>query len=293
MRKPKNFRELSEIYLPEIERRAAELLPEKQKFTPLLNKALRYVLKTGGKRIRPLIFIASYRAFRNKISKGEEEKMLSFACGLEFIHNYSLIHDDIMDGDDVRRGFKTVHRKFGESIAILAGDALLTRGLEVLYENFPRAAKIVNRKIGIPGMVSGQAADIESEGKSRLSKAALFYTHTNKTAAFISAAAAAGALAAGAPPRAVKIMAEYGENVGVAFQIRDDLLDRIGKKSKYKKSRTDEKNKKMTILSFFSVDGAENLVKEFSEMAANKIKKLSSGTILLEEIVGLLISREK
>ncbi|MCD6413027.1 MAG: polyprenyl synthetase family protein [Elusimicrobia bacterium] len=294
MTKSADWTSFAGTYLPKIEKRLRELLPKKQKFAPLLDKAIEYVFSSGGKRIRPLLFIAVYEAVRGKISKREERPVISFASGVEFIHNYSLIHDDIMDGDDMRRGFQTIHKKFGMNIAILTGDALLTRGLEILYENFPAAARIVNSRIGVPGMISGQSADIENEGKKTAKKDEIFYIHFNKTAAFISGVTEAAGKAAGCGARILRGLADYGKNIGMAFQIRDDLLDRIGKKSEYKKSRTDEKNKKMTILRFFSMEDAKTLVGNFSAQASERISRLRvRNRSVLIDLASLLVTREK
>lgn len=278
-------------FLPVISRKLLKLLPVTSRFTGELNKALEYTVNAGGKRIRPLLFLAVARTIKKKISQGKFEKLVSFACGIEFIHNYSLIHDDIMDGDDTRRGCPTVHRKFGADVAILTGDALLTRGLEILYADFPVSAGILNTSVGIPGMISGQAADLQYEKK--ISRAALRYIHENKTAALFSGICRAAAAAMSRKASIASLFADFGLNVGMSFQVMDDLLDRFGKYEKFRKSRTDEKNRKLTALSFYSAQECRKLVNDFVEKAERNLVLLPSANGVLRDFISVLSRREK
>src|SRR4030042_5245599 len=202
-----------------------------------LHRAIRHSLLNGGKRIRPILSIAAFEAVG-----GKGDHILPFACALEMIHTYSRIHDDLpaIDDDDFRRGKPTCHKVFGEAIAILAGDALLTEAFQLMthgghFEGVVCGEKgvldLVNRvaqAAGISGMVGGQVIDIESEGKE-FDLATLQYIHTHKTGAMIRVSVQAGAKLGGAEPEAFKAFTRYGERVGHAFQIADDILDVEGR----------------------------------------------------------------
>jgi len=199
-----------------------------------LFEAMRYTLEAPGKRIRPVLLLLACKA-----AGGDEGEALPYACAIEFIHNYSLIHDDLpaMDNDDMRRGKLTNHKVFGEALAILAGDGLLSAAFELMhadylkYINDPdalerhiRAGAAIARGCGTDGMIAGQAADIEAEGNV-VSAGFVEYIHMNKTAALIRAAATAGAYIGGASGKTIESFSKYGENLGLAFQITDDILD--------------------------------------------------------------------
>jgi len=199
-----------------------------------LFEAMRYSLETPGKRIRPVLLLLACRAVN-----GDEDEALPYACAIELIHNYSLIHDDLpaMDNDDYRRGKLTNHKVFGEAMAILAGDGLLSAAFEIMHRDYTkhlndgtalekrvRAGAAISAGCGSDGMVAGQVADIEAEGTAT-SFQLLDYIHMNKTAALLRASMAAGAYIGGASETTALYFAEYGENIGLAFQIKDDLLD--------------------------------------------------------------------
>jgi geranylgeranyl diphosphate synthase type II len=205
-------------------------LPPETEIPETLHKAMRYSVFAGGKRLRPLLVIAGAEAVG-----GRMDDVLPTACAVELIHTYSLIHDDLpaMDNDDFRRGMPTSHKVFGEAMAILAGDGLLTLAFRLLAENFaagrdPRALRAVLVEIaeaaGTRGMVGGQAVDIESEGQ-QVSPSRLEYIHLHKTAALIRASLRAGAMLCGASPPALQALAAAGSNLGLVFQIVDDILD--------------------------------------------------------------------
>jgi geranylgeranyl diphosphate synthase type II len=196
----------------------------------VLADAMRYAIFSGGKRIRPLLCIASAEACGGTI-----EQVLPVACGLELVHAFSLIHDDLpaLDNDSMRRGVPTCHVKYGEAMAILAGDALLARAFELITEvNCPpkealRTIKLVSAALGIEGMVGGQVADLESEGKE-IARPFLESIHNLKTGALIRASTASGAILAGADEDAISALGTYGEALGLAFQIQDDVLGATG-----------------------------------------------------------------
>ena len=206
------------------------------KYLSSLHRAIRHSLFAGGKRIRPILCLAAY-----EVAGGKGDEILPIACALEMIHTYSLIHDDLpsIDNDDYRRGKPTCHKAFGEAMAILAGDALLTEAFNIMTER-PSGEKrgegwgiinIVNRvarAAGISGMVGGQVVDIESEGKE-VDLATLQFIHTHKTGAMLLVSVQAGARLGGATEEVFKALTRYGEGIGLAFQIADDILDIEGK----------------------------------------------------------------
>jgi geranylgeranyl diphosphate synthase type II len=210
-----------------VEQSLERLLPDADTPPPSIHQAMRYSVFAGGKRVRPILCLEAARIFSPDISPA-----LPVACAFEFIHTYSLIHDDLpaLDNDDLRRGKPTCHKQFTEALAILAGDALLTLAFEVLagapIEAGRRAAVMaeVARAAGTRGMVGGQVADIEAEGK-RVTPEQLEYIHRSKTAALIRAAVVAGALCGGASEADVERLGRFGENIGWAFQVVDDILD--------------------------------------------------------------------
>jgi geranylgeranyl diphosphate synthase type II len=240
----------------------------------ILHKAMRYSLFAGGKRIRPILALSAYEA-RGK----DPQNIIPYASALELIHTYSLIHDDLpsMDNDDLRRGKPSNHKVFGEAIAILAGDALLTEAFLMLTNNptFPNKIKpfsliTVIREValsaGIHGMVGGQAIDISSEN-SKPDRDTLTFIHTHKTAALITASVRMGGILADSDGNILKALTEYGERIGLAFQIIDDILNIEGKAEELgKASGSDAKMKKMTYPSLYGVEKskreAENLVSE-------------------------------
>jgi len=195
-----------------------------------LFEAMRYTLDAPGKRVRPMLLLLACKAVH-----GNEKEALPYACAIEFIHNYSLIHDDLpaMDNDDMRRGKLTNHKVFGEAMAILAGDGLLSAAFDLMHRDYLGhmnepgrilAGAAITAGCGCYGMVAGQAADIEAEGNP-VSAGLLDYIHKNKTAALIKAAVTAGAYIGGADEADVMTLSEYGECLGLAFQITDDILD--------------------------------------------------------------------
>ena len=227
-------------------------LPPEETPPPTVHRAMRYSVLAGGKRLRPILVIAGAEAVG-----GRAETILPTACALELIHTYSLIHDDLpaMDDDDYRRGRLTSHKVFGEAVAILAGDALLTLAFRLVADNAPlvpdphtvRAVVVeLATAAGTAGMVGGQVVDIESEGKT-ITAETLEYIHRHKTAALIRAALRVGALLAGGEPAAVAAIGEAGGDLGLAFQIVDDILDVEGSLAELGKTAgSDERKQKAT-----------------------------------------------
>ena len=217
-----------ERYIPVIENKLNELLPESGELYSSTVNAMRYSLLSGGKRIRPILLLEFYSLFG-----GRAEGALNFAAAIEMIHTYSLIHDDLpcMDNDDMRRGKPSCHKAFGYDTALLAGDALLTHAFfaaanaaDIPPERVSRAISVLAQKAGIYGMVGGQVMDLDFE-KNGANGEELTAMYIKKTSCLLEAAAMCGAVLAGADEETVKKAEEYAENLGLAFQITDDILD--------------------------------------------------------------------
>ena len=231
MRTMNNIKELLKEQIEFTDGYLDKYLAEKDNPQNIIYKAMRYSVFAGGKRLRPILMMNTC-----KMCGGDVNEVIPFACALEMIHTYSLIHDDLpaMDNDDLRRGMPTSHIKFGEATAILAGDALLNKAFEVVSQyngnNPQRAIKAMNMlavSSGTEGMIGGQIVDMESEGKD-ITLDELKYLHLNKTGAIIRSACTVGALMGGASDGEIKAVDEFAQNLGVAFQIQDDILDVTG-----------------------------------------------------------------
>jgi len=279
-------------------------LPEGEgevKLSNSLHKAIRYSLLNGGKRIRPILSIAAFEAVG-----GKGDQILPFTCALEMIHTYSLIHDDLpaMDNDDYRRGKPTCHKVFGEAIGILAGDGLLTEAFKLMtnrssWDGSPNDKELILEVVneiaqaaGISGMVGGQVADIESEGKE-IDLPQLQYIHTHKTGAMILASIRVGAKLGGASGETLRGFTRYGERIGLAFQIVDDILNVEGKAIALGKSTgTDLSRGKATYPSLFGMEESKKRAKELVESAVESLKPYGQGADPLREIARFIIARE-
>lgn len=270
-----------------------------------IRKAMRYSLFAGGKRLRPTLVLEAAECCGLS-----PKKALKTAAALEMIHTYSLIHDDLpaMDDDDLRRGKPTNHKVFGEAMAILAGDGLLTKAFEAAAENAAdmklkgrEAAELVRLiayGAGGEGMVGGQVADLAAEGMSKkISKAAaakvLEAVHRRKTGALIVASLDAGAVLAGAPDSKREALRSYGESIGLAFQIADDVLDVVGDKKKLGKRGSDRDNDKLTYASLYGVDGARAKARALVEMAHAHLKPFGARASVLHDLADYIIERDK
>lgn len=260
-----------------------------------LQRAMAYSLLSGGKRIRPVLTLAACRLFG-----GQAEKALPFACGLEMIHTYSLIHDDLpcMDDDDFRRGKPTNHKVYGEATAVLAGDSLLTAAFGVLAqaelspEQIVRGVACLSQAAGPAGMAGGQVLDLLGEGKT-LTYDEIVQIQNLKTGCMIEAAVRLGAIAAGSTPEEEEAVAEYARKIGLAFQIRDDVLDVLGDEAELGKPiGSDQENQKSTFVGLKGIEGCEALIEELTEGA---IASLSSfpGSEFLCELARMLAGRTK
>ena len=276
-------------------------LPKKEELTSNLHKAMQHSLFAGGKRIRPILSIASFEA-----AGGKGERIFPFACALEMIHTYSLIHDDLpaIDNDDYRRGKPTCHKVFGEAVALLAGDGLLTEAFRLMTHphaterssgNEALVLDLINevaQAAGVLGMVGGQVVDIESEGKA-VDLPTVQYIHTHKTGAMILASVRVGARLGGAKETLLRALTRYGESLGLAFQVADDVLNVEGKAALMgKKTGSDLAKGKATYPSVLGVEESKTRSKELVEMAIDALKQLGPEADPLREIARFIIARE-
>ena len=265
-----------------LEEHLTDFLPDIDHKSITLYDSMKYSIEAGGKRIRPVLLLAAC-----DFCGGRIEEALPYACAVEYIHTYTLIHDDLpcMDNDDLRRGLPTNHRVFGDAVATLAGDGLQSAAFEVmnqdmlLYFDEPeslkkriRASYEIIKGSGCRGVVSGQIADMEAENRN-CSVEMLEFIHLNKTAALIVAAIRAGASLGDPTPEMLSHLTTYGENLGLAFQIADDILDVVGEEEKMgKKTGMDEVNKKATYPGLYGLEESRN---KLNELTKNAIDVLS------------------
>ncbi|ACM20978.1 (2E,6E)-farnesyl-diphosphate synthase [Geotalea daltonii FRC-32] len=265
-----------------------------------LHKSMRYSIFAGGKRIRPILMLAACEAVGGNISQA-----MPAACAMEMIHTYSLIHDDLpaMDDDDFRRGNPTNHKVFGEAVAILAGDALLTEAF-ILLSNLaaaptvpPAALVQVIQEIsccaGSRGMVGGQVVDMESEGNAEIDLATVQYIHTHKTGALIKASVKSGALLGGASSKDAESLTRYGEAIGLAFQIADDILDIEGTTEEIgKDAGSDEARGKATYPAVMGLAEAKIRAAELVDIALDALSAFDGKADPLREIASYIVKRK-
>jgi geranylgeranyl diphosphate synthase type II len=264
---------------------------------PVIIEAMRYSLLAGGKRLRPILAIMACELF-----DGDIKEVLPFACGIEMIHTYSLIHDDLpaMDNDDYRRGKLTNHKVFGEGFAILAGDALLNKAFEVMHQaliknprlEYIKAAAYISKASGTEGMIGGQCIDLHYENK-QIDLALLNAMHDKKTGAMIIAPLVAGAFIAGAKEEDVQRLEKFGQLIGLAFQVSDDILDVEGSSEKLgKKTGSDASNNKSTFVSCYGLDKSKEMAKSIIKEAQNIIDLYGNKGLLLKELSNYIIERD-
>ncbi len=272
------------------------LLPAVDENPPTIHRAMRYSVFAGGKRLRPILVLASGESIG-----GPRDALLHLGAAVEMMHTYSLIHDDLpaLDNDDLRRGQPTCHKVFGDAIAILAGDALLTRCYQVLCElpkvsDFTRMAIV--REIAyatgtVEGMIGGQVVDLESEGKE-IDAPALEYIHRSKTGALLTACTRCGALAAGAGPERLSALTEFGRKIGLAFQIVDDILDMTASSEKLGKTAgKDQKVKKATYPALYGIEVSRQKAEELVAAAMLEIRDLGPRAEPLRGLAQFVCSR--
>ena len=282
-----------------VEKSLFSYIPKNDEYIKKLFDSMRYSVEAGGKRIRPRLVLEFCR-----LCGGDIESALPFACAVEYIHTYSLIHDDLpcMDDDDMRRGKPSNHKKFGEDIALLAGDALQSLAFEVMSLDSTvekvgadRAVRCISKLAdycGAKGMVGGQVIDLENETKVA-TYAEVSACDNLKTAALIQAACAMGAICAGADDAKVKLCESYGKAIGIAFQMVDDILDITSTDEVLGKPvGSDEDNNKSTYVSLFGIEKCREMVDGLTDEALNTLDKLGGDTDALRELALNLAKRK-
>ena len=296
-----NFNENFKERTKKAEEVIKQYLPKEEGLQKIICEAMNYSVLGGGKRLRPVMMQATYELFGGKGAVIEP-----FMAAIEMVHTYSLVHDDLpaMDNDDLRRGRATTHIKYNEGLAILAGDGLLNYAFETAVKAFDydvdaktvaKALKVFAQKAGIYGMIGGQTVDIEAEkGNQIVDEDTLLFIHKHKTAALIESSMMVGAILAGASEADVKAIEKIAYNIGIAFQIQDDILDVIGSEEVLGKPiGSDAKNEKLTYVSLKGLETAKKDVEKLSNEAILAIQNYEKDEHFLSELAVYLIDREK
>ena len=283
----KQLKELVDNYL-------SNYFKDKGSYNSLIYDAASYSLNVGGKRIRPILFMLVYFMY-----KGEDKEIIDMAAAIEMIHTYSLIHDDLpcMDNDDLRRGKPTNHKVYGENIAVLAGDALLNEAMILLMDfsiKHGKDALVAAREIayaaGADGMIGGQVVDIINEGK-RISKEELNYMHLKKTGELIRSSIVAGAILAEADKSEIDLLNKFGMNLGLAFQIKDDILDVTGDVEKLGKNTLADVNKS-NFITMYGLEECKVMCEDLTAECITIFDKISVNTDILKELTIELLKRD-
>ena len=295
-----NFKEEQVNKVKFIEEVLIKYLPKAEGHQKVIMEAMEYSVMAGGKRLRPMLMHETYKLFG-----GTDNLVEPFMAAMEMIHTYSLVHDDLpaMDNDEYRRGRKTTHVVYGEAMGILAGDALLNYAFETAAKAFDicpeksiqigKALQILSGKAGIYGMIGGQVVDVKSAGCNLL-KDELDFIYELKTAALIESSMMIGAILAGAQPEEIEKIERIANNVGVAFQIQDDILDVTSSVEVLGKPiGSDEKNEKTTYVTLVGIDKAKEFVQELSVEAVTLLESFDMKDTFLKELLLSLINRKK
>ena len=281
-----------------IEKLLKEHMPEEKGYQKTIFEAMNYSLKAGGKRLRPILTLEACR-----IVGGNEEDVIPFAIAIEMIHTYSLIHDDLpaLDNDDLRRGRPTNHKVYGDAMAILAGDGLLNYAFEIMLsssigkENPAKYLNAINeiaKSSGVYGMIGGQVVDIESEDK-KIEMDKLDFIHLNKTAAIIVGCMRAGAIIGDATEEQLENITKYATNIGLSFQIADDILDITGDESKLgKKVGSDIDNNKSTYPSLIGLEKSKEIANDLINEAKTRISNIKGDTEFLNDLAEYIVARD-
>lgn len=290
----KTFKKQIDDYVELINSKLIEYLPAANDGQRDVVRAMKYSISNGGKRLRPILTLEFCKACGGNI-----DDAIPLACAIEYIHTYSLIHDDLpcMDDDDLRRGNPSCHKMFGEATALLAGDALLTHAFELITDaNISEGAKVtavglLAQNAGVGGMIGGQVLDLKYESADP-SISELLTVHKLKTGALISAACLLGCIAGGADSDKISAASKFAYNLGIAFQIKDDLLDVLGDEEKLGKPiGSDAQNDKITYVSLVGVEKAQKDVETLTYSAVEQLNKFVD-TEFIRELANYLINRE-
>ncbi len=291
------FKQYYSDKLQQIETYLEKSIPSIPKQVSILEKSMEYSLLAGGKRVRPILLLTTIES-----KQMDSDFALPIACSVEYIHTYSLIHDDLpcMDDDEMRRGKPTNHIKFGEDIALLAGDALLTHCFNIISsvdsqnvpaKNIVKIIQLLSAKAGIFGMVSGQVADISDKSNCNPQEF-LEFIHTKKTGALITASIQIGAILAGFDDNAYTSITDFGEEIGKCFQIQDDILDETGNKDILGKTPgSDQRNKTLTYPSVYGLDKSYQLANQSYKKAINYLDKTGLDVARLKQLADFILKR--
>jgi len=282
-----------------VDKRLEKYFRVQNKNQSVLNESIRYSLLAKGKRLRPILCLASCETFNGNLTQA-----MPVACAIEMIHTYSLIHDDLpsMDNDSLRRGVPTNHKVYGESTAILAGDALLTDSFNLIVKESIKKklstdvvcelVSLLSKACGSEGMVEGQLLDLETDKKKNVSISDLKSLHLLKTGALISASTVAGAIVTGAKKEEVKNLKKFSDAIGLAFQIKDDLIDDTGAGKTGKSGGSDKKNKKSTYLTVLGREKSMSLIEDLTKKANHSLDKIDRDTTILRSLADYLGKRK-
>ena len=294
-----NFKEELKIRTDHAEEVIRRWLPEEKGFAKTMAEAMNYSMCAGGKRLRPILLLESLRLFG-----GDENLAEPFMAGIEMIHTHSLVHDDLpaIDNDDYRRGRLTTHKVYGEAMGVLGGAALLNYAYETMLRAFDltsqkepviRAVRIMAEKTGIRGMLGGQSVDVENDGKP-ITREMLDYIYRHKTSALIEAPMMTGAVLGGVEEEELAAVERAAADIGLAFQIRDDILDVTATSEELGKPvHSDEKNNKITYVTLFGIQEASRQVEELSQRAVSTLDKLNRKNEFLTALIYEMVSRRK
>lgn len=293
-----DFQSALKTYIEMVDETLQKEVAQKDNIQFEIYQAMRYSLFAGGKRVRPVLTLAACETVG-----GNVKDALPFAAALEMIHTYSLIHDDLpaMDNDDLRRGKPTSHKKFGEAMAILAGDALLNQAYQTMLKaassakdpvRAMKAAQIIADASGTEGMIGGQVAELAGADRE-VDEAYLKYVNARKTGALITASVVAGAIIGGADESQVKRFEDYGNKLGLAFQIQDDILDVVGDEAVFGKPvGSDQENNKDNFVTMHGTAYCQELVQELTVQSIQALVPLENKTGFLTQYAKMLLNRE-
>ena len=297
-----NFQDELKKRTEEINKVIQSYLPAEEGFAKTMAQAMNYSILAGGKRLRPMLILETLRLFG-----GEEKLAYPFMAAMEMIHTHSLVHDDLpaLDNDDYRRGRLTTHKVYGEAMGVLSGVALLNYAYEVMLTAFDTAdtpdcqahviqsLKVMSHKTGLYGMLGGQSVDVENDGKP-MSREMIDYIYENKTSALIEASVMTGAILGGATEEETAIVEKAAKNIGLAFQIQDDILDVTSTEEELGKPiHSDEKNHKTTYVTLMGIEKASQQVKKLSDEAVTLFEGLNKKNEFLFTLVNELVGRRK
>ena len=292
-----NFKEELNKYIDIVNNQLEKYVKSNECPEQVLNESKEYSLLAGGKRLRPILIMATYALFKNNI-----EECYKFAVAMEMVHTFSLIHDDLpgIDNDDYRRGKLTNHKKYNEATAILAGDSLLNQAYNILVsdifeteESSKKVEALYELSYGIDRMIAGEYVDTEYEGK-QISSEYLEYMHENKTGALIKASVRIGAILAGADAKELEELTKYAEKIGLAFQIKDDILSEIGNAEILGKPVGNDREKgKCTYVTKYGLEKAQKMLDDIIEEAIEIVNKYNKNGEFLVELAIYIKNRNK